>query len=122
MHGGETEQAAASWGGEWRMPSKDDFQELIDNCTWNWTTRNNVNGYLVVGKNDNIFLPEAGMCLETYYGGNMGVYWTSTPHNTGNTGFIVLQISDRLVDCSYNNSSFNRYIGCSVRPITGGNK
>lgn len=30
------------WGGQWRMPTKAEFDELIENCTWTWTTINNV--------------------------------------------------------------------------------
>ena len=30
----EDDAAHVKWGGEWRMPTKDDMQELIDNCTW----------------------------------------------------------------------------------------
>lgn len=37
------------WGGKWRMPTVDEFNELIDSCTWTWTNRNGVNGYKVTG-------------------------------------------------------------------------
>ena len=28
--------ASAKWGSEWRMPTNDEFQELLDNCQYNW--------------------------------------------------------------------------------------
>ena len=31
--------ARANWGGSWRMPTKEEFQELFDNCTWERTTK-----------------------------------------------------------------------------------
>ena len=39
--------AHVNWGGEWRMPTVDEFDELVDpeNCTWEWTTKDGVNGY-----------------------------------------------------------------------------
>ena len=44
--------ARANLGGEWRMPTVDEFEELVNpaNCKWEWTTKNGVNGYKVTGK------------------------------------------------------------------------
>ena len=69
-------------GSEWRMPTTDELQELLDNCTWTWTTHNGVNGYKVTGNNGNsIFLPAAGSlyynCLLSNAGSN-GDYWSSS--------------------------------------------
>ena len=53
--------ATAKLGSPWRMPTIDEFQELIDKCTWTWTTQDGVNGCQVDGPNGNaIFLPAAG--------------------------------------------------------------
>ena len=53
--------ASVNWGGNWRMPTQDEMQELLDNCTQVWTTQNGVNGRLFTGPNGNsIFLPAAG--------------------------------------------------------------
>ncbi len=50
--------ATANWGGTWRMPTETECEELLDNCTWKWTTQNGVKGYKVIGTNGNsIFLP-----------------------------------------------------------------
>ena len=57
----EDDAAYVNMGSEWRMPTITEQQELIDNCTWTWTTQNGVNGYKVTGNNGNsIFLPAAG--------------------------------------------------------------
>jgi hypothetical protein len=61
----EDDAAIANWGGKWRMPTKEEFEELKTNCTWEWTTNNGKNGYLVTsnkpGYTDrSIFLPAAG--------------------------------------------------------------
>ncbi|MCR5152714.1 MAG: hypothetical protein K6A98_06135, partial [Prevotella sp.] len=50
------------WGADYRIPSKDDYNELINGCTWEYTTRDGVEGYLITGKkegftNNSIFLP-----------------------------------------------------------------
>ncbi len=61
---------ASSWGGGWRMPTASEFQELIDECTWEWGTYNDMDGYLVTGPNGNsIFL--------SVNDADMGYYWTS---------------------------------------------
>jgi hypothetical protein len=45
ISGTEYDIARAKWGGNWRLPTKAEVQELIDSCTWTWTTQNGVNGY-----------------------------------------------------------------------------
>ena len=45
----------------WRMPTIAQQQELIDNCSHEWTQQNGVSGILVTGPNGGrIFLPAAG--------------------------------------------------------------
>lgn len=46
----DDDAASANWGGSWRMPTKEEFQELIYNCNWKWTTKDGQNGYKVVSK------------------------------------------------------------------------
>ena len=66
------------------MPTKAEFQELIDNCTWTWYSIEGKRGYIVTSnKNGNcIFLPAAGFrnTTELVAGDERGAYWTST-HN-----------------------------------------
>lgn len=75
--------ARANLGGSWRMPTKDEFQELIDNCTWTWKNHKGHRGYLVTGPNGNkIFIPttetysDFPSIYETRFNGD---YWSSTP-------------------------------------------
>lgn len=82
----ENDVAHKEWGGKWRMPSRDEFDELIQNCTWTWTTQKGVNGFFVTsnkpGYTDrSIFLPAAGLrsLSELRLSGNIGFYWTTTP-------------------------------------------
>ena len=61
----EDDVAHVTWGGNWRMPTREEMDELHDNCTWEWTTINGVNGYRVTSKkqgytNRSIFLPASG--------------------------------------------------------------
>ena len=82
ISGTQYDVATALWGDGWRMPTKDEFQELMDNCTSEWTTVNGVNGYKFTSKTNgkSIFLPAAG---DRRYGdlrlaGECGYYWSSS--------------------------------------------
>ena len=58
--------ASAKWGADWRMPTRAEYEELLEYCTLEQATLNNVSGYKVTGQNGNhIFLPGAGTILET---------------------------------------------------------
>ena len=53
--------AHVHWGGNWRMPTKEEQKELLDVCSWERTNLNGVIGYKVTGPNGNsIFIPIAG--------------------------------------------------------------
>lgn len=73
--------AHTKWGGKWRMPTSDEFNELLYKCTWKWTKINGTNGYKVTGRNGNfIFLPASGWYFDSSHDdkGEKGFYWTST--------------------------------------------
>ena len=112
----EDDAAAVNWGGAWRMPTKEEQDELCNNCTWTWTIQNGVNGYKVTGTNGNsIFLPAAGLRSDSslYYAGSNGGYWSSSllTDNTGGAYFLFFSSSD--VDWY----SYYRFSGHSVRPV-----
>ena len=57
----EDDAATANWGDSWRTPTKDEWQELLDNTTSTWFTLNGVSGRLFTASNgNNLFLPAAG--------------------------------------------------------------
>ena len=74
--------ARANIGGSWRVPTKDEFQELYYNCISEWATQNGVNGRLFTSciNGNSVFFPAAGI----YYGatlideGASGGYWSSS--------------------------------------------
>ena len=72
--------ARTMWGKEWRMPTQAEMQELMDRCTWTWTTVNGVYGYRVSGNGNSIFLPAAGSQYEDLFTsqGTQGCYMSST--------------------------------------------
>ena len=73
--------ARQNLGGSWRIPTDAEWTDLMNLCSWTWTTLNGVNGRLVTGLNGNsIFLPAAGMWQGTTFGGEGtgGSYWSSS--------------------------------------------
>ena len=51
--------AHMAWGGNWRMPTKAECNELVEKCEWTWTEYLGMGGYDVKGPNGNrVFLPE----------------------------------------------------------------
>ena len=113
--------ATANWGDGWRMPTKAEMQELLEKCTFEWTTENGVYGQNVTGPNGNsIFLPASGECLgESFSNCGYSTYsWISTPCD-GNSN-----ASEKLI-CHYNVhyaiGLSMRYDGITIRPVSGGN-
>ena len=109
--------ATASWGEGWRMPTKEEFQELNICCTVTWTTMNGVNGRLFIGPNGNsIFLPAAGCRLVSslYNAGSSGDYWSSSLYMGDTTRAWGLYFGRGNSDMNYYS---DRYYGLTVRPI-----
>ncbi len=97
----EDDAATANWGPEWRMPSKEQIKELIDNSTDVWTTRNGVRGRLVTSKiNDaTLFFPAAGYRWDSGYGnvGSFGSYWSrSLYENSLNAYYLIASYANNL--------------------------
>ena len=76
----EDDAAHVNWGGEWRMPTKAELEELREKCTWTPAKINGVSGREITGPNGNkLFLPYSGYCSEGKYpGGGTGHYWSNT--------------------------------------------
>ena len=112
--------ARANWGSTWRLPTRNERDELIDNCTWTWTTMNGMNGYKVTSKvnGKSIFLPAAGFCCNSslYNAGSDGDYWSSTPlASDPDFAFYLRFDSDGVY---WYVEYYCRYEGRSVRPVS----
>ena len=118
--------ATANWGSTWRMPTEQEMNELVDNCKWEWTQVNGVNGSKIIGPNGNfIFLPAAGNRdgSSLYEDGVEGSYWSSTPFNDESATFHHRVAFNLVFDNSFafvtiNNMSCARYCGQPVRPVS----
>ena len=112
--------ASQIMGGDWRMPTKDEFQELLSNTNKEWITNYNgsgVNGYKFTSKinGNSIFIPAAGYCNSGSVGnvGNRGYVWSSSL-NTSNHS-LAWSLGFNSGDCNmYYNYRCN---GQSVRGV-----
>ena len=115
VSGTDRDVAHVKWGGTWRMPTDVEFNELIDNCDYEWTIQNGVEGGKFTSrKNGNsIFLPAAG-----YRKGAMldvaseqGWYWSSTPDNGSGAYGPRFDYDGNI--CVWN----TRFTGLPVHPV-----
>ena len=106
--------AHANWGGLWLTPSKKQWEELEEQCTWSWTG----NGYRVTGPNgQSIFLPAAGYQSESSSKdvASRGLYWTCVCDILTYAYAMVFDSEEHSAD-----RNMNRVLGLSVRPFIEG--
>lgn len=106
----DDDAATVNWGGNWRMPTKAEQEELRKNCTWEWTTLNGVYGSKVTSKKKGytdkwIFLPAEGEYS--------GVYWSSLCLDVEAYGLFFDNDNWLAVDVT----TFYRCYGLAVRPV-----
>lgn len=104
-------------GGNWRLPTLEEYMELINKCKWAFITQNGKKGYIVYGPNGNsIFLPAAGYRhgSSLYYAGEFGLYWSNTRDESSELCAYALGFdsSSCFVDSNYH------YYGLTVRPVS----
>ncbi|MCR5325224.1 MAG: hypothetical protein K6E37_00560 [Bacteroidales bacterium] len=120
----DDDAARAEWGGDWRLPTLEEFSELrnTSNCTWTWTTQGGRYGYKVTSKKSghtdkSIFLPAAGSYDGSSVSGTGSYvrYWTSTPNSSDYSKSNALTAQQSSVGFS----TLNRYLGLPIRPVYG---
>lgn len=103
--------------GQWRIPSEEQFQELVTLCTWVEAEYEGVAGRLVTGPSGYaIFLPAAGMRVnkDLQYAGEYGYYWTDVlnkNYSNDRYGREMLFAPNQSIGNGYT------YCGRSVRPV-----
>ena len=110
--------AHANMGGKWRMPTKEEFQELIDNCTSEWVDDfggTGMTGRVFTSKKNrnSIFFPAAGFgqdssVCDVY---SDGLYWSTSWYSTSRSWYLEF---DRMYAGM---SNYQRYYGQSVRGV-----
>ncbi len=119
----QDDAATMHWGEHYRMPTQEEFEELLEYCTWEWETLNYQDGIRLTGKNGgNIFLPAVGYRFQDLYR-NVGIegrYWSSSLclyHNID--AYALIFEPTRAEVTSY---AQNRHPGYPVRAVYSSKK
>jgi hypothetical protein len=113
--------AYKTWGSQWRMPSKKQLEELVDRCSWKWTSQNGYLGFKVTGPNGkSIFMP-----TEHFFEKNGNVSYSSEVH------YWSLSLNEESCNCAYvlemaeywdepyvTVTDYDRCYGLFIRPVT----
>ncbi len=125
----EDDAATKLWGGNWRIPTDDEWKALLDteNYSWTWTgdylgDGSNHSGMVVIRKDgpckdNSIFLPAAGTWTEVGLEemDNWGQYWSSSLYSVSSTDAGCLYFNNTGTLAHGNDP---RYLGNSIRPVT----
>ena len=99
-----------------QMPSQEQFEELIANCTWEWSQLNGMNGLLVTGPNGNtMFLPAAGYRSQNniFSAGTEFNYWTNSIQEVAPLNAWKAYATSSI----FNINGSSRQLGYSVRAV-----
>ncbi|MBQ0130023.1 MAG: hypothetical protein KBT57_09330 [bacterium] len=112
--------ACVNWGGDWRMPTSDDFKELCDNTYNQWIEENGVKGWKFTSKinsGKHIFLPAAGSRYDyqIYDKDTNGLYWSSSLNSSEPDKAYYLSFGSSTG--IYSQLPAGRGGGCPVRPV-----
>ncbi len=128
--------AYVNWGDKWRMPTREEQEELLEKCEIEWSYVRNkageaVNGYKLTGPNGNsIFFPIAtglydGSVLynQEQEDGGYAYYWSSSMYIYEDGDFYISSAA-QLVMCLPSDGENNvwvekrsRHYGCPIRPV-----
>lgn len=118
----EDDAARQNWGGEWRIPSEKQIEELSSECTSEITTMNGIKGLKMTSKKNgkSIFLPVAGYYGTNYYNFEstyqgetiyLGEYWSRTLGSTIYANMLYFGTGDHIISLKY------RFYGLPIRPV-----
>ena len=124
------EAAIVAWGGEWSMPTFEDFNELVAECDCSWGSKQEkvnkklltIYGVTFTSKSDNtksIFLPaylygdEDGPGKSGGTTTPFGYYWSNTRYDGGDARTLVVSSGNNYAYTS----KMERYRGLMIRPV-----
>ena len=116
----EQDAAHVNLGGNWRMPTKAEYQELLDNCDVTWISSymgKGVAGQLFTSKvnRNSVFFPAPGYGVNSNVsgGGTVGYYWTAYWKSSSQAMTFIFSYDYS----SQGTTSTSRYFGESVRGV-----
>ena len=123
IRGTTYDAATVNWGKAWRMPTEEEFEELLQ-CTYEYLEINGKSGYKFTGINGNsIFLPMVGHYAYESLQEASHYYWTCDAAHlmitSGSSYYFyslpqVLSLNEKDV---WTTAMSNIWIGCPIRPV-----
>ncbi|MCQ2169929.1 MAG: leucine-rich repeat protein, partial [Bacteroidales bacterium] len=114
----EDDVAHVTLGGNWRIPTREEFEELENNCVREWTAYQGINGRMVygIGSSNKIFLPAAGSRSGDFLSnvGSNGYFWSSSLYTDDPCSAYGLYFDSYDVGTV----DYGRCRGRSVRPVS----
>ena len=117
----EQDTAHVNMGGNWRMPTQADCQELLDNCDSMWTDNYNgtgMSGYVFTSKTNgnSVFFPAAGSYSDSFNGdiGSWCRYWSTSWNTSADRWYMLMASGDT---CNVSAMYGYPYCGFSVRGV-----
>lgn len=114
----EDDAAHVNMGGNWRMPTSEEFRKLFEICNTEIVTNynnSNINGRLFTLKTDiskQLFLPEAGYALNNSISASEGDYWSNSLKDSDISKAYYFNFTVGSINP---NGSYYRYVGHSIR-------
>ena len=106
-------------GGDWRMPTVWDYQELREYCTWEMRSGKNEGGYIVTSKvnGNKIFIPYYKVSYFLRWDDCTSQYWTSILEQKQDA--YAARIGEDSGKEIYSVSPYDRALSALVRPVKG---
>ena len=117
----EDDAVQVKLGGAWRMPTYEELEALIHQCSWTWTTKNGFHGYEVKSKSNGntVFFPATGVKNLNYDGLIAGYFASSlSPEDPARAGTLLIRSSGTSTTVVCYPTGYSRELGCSIRPVT----
>ena len=113
-NGWSSDIVKSSWGGSWRIPTKDDLRDLYYYCKWERYEYRGVSGFRVIGPNGNsIFIPVTGHYEDDMlWEGEATYFWSSTKYNDDNAYYMKVDGENGL-KLKYG----QKWVGMTIRPV-----
>lgn len=112
------DMARYKWGSAWRLPTKDELEQLIAGSARKWINRNDSIGCMLTIGNDSIFLPAWGYREgDAVSAKDQEVWiWSGSLGTSSTDNAFALKLSE---DADPQVVEVPRYRGCAIRPVAG---
>lgn len=112
ISGTEHDIVTKKWGNGWRMPTKEEVQELLENCSVSWSS--NRQAWELRGSGKSIYIPYAPVRAGKTFYDECG-YWTGTLNSETGAAYALFTL--KAAESLNSINSFARYYGMAIRPV-----